>query len=290
MYPARGDADAASSSAGSSPCAALAPDLAKDRSLKTPRRPGIGESRAKSVFLIDDHPLVREWLAALINQTADLRVCGEASCARDALDAISRQCPDVAVVDLSLPDASGFDVIRSIKTQSPDTGIVVLSMHEERTYAERAIREGARAYVMKGDNTGAIISAVRKVVEGGLFLSPSMKIANAGNFLHGALSGARSPVERLSAREREVFRLLGHTHGTRKIAETLQISVKTVQSFCERIKEKLQLANASELLREAVRWVDSQQPHDEHGLSPRAVGAQYGSASGTDPASGTPRK
>lgn len=261
---ARNGADAASASPGLSLSAAVSVEPLNDRGLKSPQKFTSADGGEKRIFLVDDHPLVREWLGALIDQTADLRVCGDASCAHDALKGIARLCPDVAIVDLSLPDASGFQVIRSIRTQSPDTGIVVLSMHEERTYAERAIREGARAYVMKGENTGAIISAVRKVVEGGIFLSPSMKIANTGNFLHGALSGGRSPIDRLSAREREVFELLGQTHGTRQIAEALHISVKTVQSFCERIKEKLQLANASELLREAVRWVDSQEARNGH--------------------------
>jgi DNA-binding NarL/FixJ family response regulator len=213
---------------------------------------------AKRIFLVDDHPLVREWLGALVDQAADLSVCGEASSVSEALQGLARLRPDVAIVDISLPDGSGFEVVRHIRAHWPETAVVVLSMHEERTYAERAIREGARGYVMKGENTGAIISAIRKVTEGGIFLSPSMKIANARNFLDDALSSPRSPVEKLSNREMEVFQLLGHTRGTRQIAQALNISIKTVQSFCERIKEKLQLANASELLREAVRWVDSQ--------------------------------
>jgi len=247
-------------------------------------------AKTKRIFLVDDHPLVREWLGALIEHYADLQVCGEASCVREALDGIAELRPDVAIVDVSLPDGSGFEIVRNVKVLSPGTAVVVLSMHEERTYAERAIREGARGYVMKGEHTGAIIGAIRKVMEGGIFLSPSMKIANAQKFLNSALSWTQSPAERLSNREMEVFQLLGRTYGTRQIAEALDISIKTVQSFCERIKEKLQLANASQLLREAVRWVDSQQPHNEHGLSPRAGGNSYGSANGAAPASETPRR
>jgi DNA-binding NarL/FixJ family response regulator len=203
--------------------------------------------------------MVREWLGVLVHQYADLSVCGEASCVSDAVRGISGLKPDVAIVDLSLPEGSGFDIIRDAGIHSPDTRIVVLSMHEERSYAKRAIRAGARGYVMKGENTSAIVEAVRKVARGEIYLSPSMKIECADTFVNGVLSNDRSPAERLSQREMEVFQLLGRTNGTRQIAVTLQISIKTVQSFCERIKEKLQLRTANELVREAIRWVDAQE-------------------------------
>jgi DNA-binding NarL/FixJ family response regulator len=210
------------------------------------------------VFLVDDHPLVREWLCVLIDGYADLGVCGEASCVSEAVRGISELKPDVAIVDLSLPDGSGFDIIRHMRVHSPATSVVVLSMHEERSYAKRSIRAGARAYVMKGDATHAIIEAVRKVAKGEIFLSPSMKVDCADTFVNGVLANDQSPDELLSQRELEVFQLLGRTHGTRQISVKLQISIKTVQSFCERIKDKLQLRTANELVREAIRWVDAQ--------------------------------
>ena len=227
---------------------------------KTADNPRAAGTSACRVFLVDDHPLVREWVGILINQFEDLTVCGEASCSSEALARISELKPDVAIVDLSLQEGSGFDVIRNIGIHSPHTGIVVLSMHEEMTYAERALRAGARAYVMKVESTATIVAAIRKVMTGGVFLSPSMKIENPGRFVNGAHAPAPSPAEMLSNREMEVFLMLGRTHGTRQIAQALNISIKTVQSFCERIKEKLGVTNASQLLREAVRWVDSQEP------------------------------
>jgi DNA-binding NarL/FixJ family response regulator len=211
------------------------------------------KSRRK-VFLVDDHPLVREWLTTLINQQADLTVCGEAESAPQALQAIAALKPEVAIVDLSLRDSSGIELIKDLKSTCPGVGILVLSMHEESHYAERALRAGARGYIMKRETTKKVIAAIRQVIEGRLYLSENVAAALTARYVAGTTLDTRSPVEQLSDRELEVFEMLGQGHGTRLIAEMLHVSVKTVQAYCGRIKEKLDVANATELLREAVRW------------------------------------
>lgn len=214
--------------------------------------------RISRVFLVDDHPLVREWLTTLLNQLSDLRVCGEASGTEKALDGIRESKPDIAIIDLALPEGSGLTLIKNIKAEIPEIAIVVLSMHDERFYAERAFRAGARGYVMKGESTSSIAEAIRAVLGGKLYLSPRMQENFAGRFVDDEAGGLHAPVKKLSDRELEVFRLLGLGYETRRVAQLLNVSIKTVQAYCARIKEKLQLANASELLREAIRWNDAQ--------------------------------
>jgi DNA-binding NarL/FixJ family response regulator len=213
-----------------------------------------------SVYLVDDHPLVREWLTNLINQLADMRVCGEAACSQEALEGVERVKPDVAIVDLSLKEGSGLDLVKNIKAHSSDTAVIVLSMHDERFYAERTIRAGARGYIMKGETTTDIVAAIRDVMAGKIYLSPQMRAVFAERFVDGRLPNSQSPIEKLSDRELEVFQLLGQGYETRRVAHSLSVSIKTVQAYCARIKDKLQLTNASELLREAIRWHDAQSP------------------------------
>jgi DNA-binding NarL/FixJ family response regulator len=208
------------------------------------------------IFLVDDHPLVREWLTNLIHQQTDLIVCGEAEAAAPALQAINELRPDVAIVDISLTDSSGIELIKGIKATQPRVAVIVLSMHDERLYAERALRAGARGYVMKRETAGKIIAAIRQVLEGKLYVSEALASLLAEKFVDGGAISC-SPVEQLSDRELEVFQLLGQGHETRRIAESLHVSMKTVQAYCARIKEKLRLANATELLREAIRWHES---------------------------------
>jgi DNA-binding NarL/FixJ family response regulator len=212
------------------------------------------DKQKKRIFLVDDHPLVREWLTNLINQQPDLTVCGETDSAPQALEAIARAKPDVAIVDLSLKDSSGFDLIKNLKLSEAGAAVLVLSMHDEAHYAERALRAGARGYVMKRETTKKVITAIRRVLEGKLYLSESIAEAMTVRLVSGAAPGASFTVEQLSDRELEVFEMLGSGLGTRQIAETLRVSVKTVQAYCARIKEKLNLSSATELLREAIRW------------------------------------
>jgi DNA-binding NarL/FixJ family response regulator len=211
-------------------------------------------TQPKSVFLVDDHPLVREWLTNLINQQPGLRVCGEAESAPQARERILALKPDVAVVDIALKDSSGIELIKDLKQSCPQVAVLVLSMHEESHYAERALRAGARGYLMKRETTRKVITAIRQVLEGKLCVSEAIAAAMAAQFVEGKTLSTQSPVEQLSDRELEVFEWLGQGRTTRQIAETLRVSVKTVQAYCARIKEKLNLTCATELLREAVRW------------------------------------
>lgn len=206
------------------------------------------------VFIVDDHPLVRESLANLIAQQPDMSICGEAEYSSTALAAIATLQPDVAVVDLSLGDGSGLDLIRDLRKLHPRVAVLVLSMHDESWYAERALRAGARGYVMKRAASRDVLDAIRRVREGRMALTPDLAETLAAKLVAGPLEMA-DPVATLSDRELDVFRLLGQGRQTRQIADALHLSMKTVQAYCARIKDKLGLNSANELLREAVRWL-----------------------------------
>lgn len=208
---------------------------------------------------MDDHPLVREWLTNLINQQKDLVVCGEAETAAQALAGIGATAPNLAIVDISLHAASGLELVKDLCIQHPSVAPLVLSMHEEELYAERAMRAGARGYVRKRETSKNILAAIRRVLDGGIYVSEKLSNAMALKFLKGqeAVGLARSRVEQLSDRELEVFQLLGQGRSTSQIAEQLHISLKTVQAYCVRAKEKLGLTTAAELLREAILWEES---------------------------------
>jgi len=208
------------------------------------------------ILLVDDHPLVREWLASLINQQPDLVVCGEADSAPEALGYLNSQATDLAIIDLSLKESSGLELIKTIRSTHPAVAVIVLSMHDEKHYAERAIRAGARGYVMKRETTKKIIAAIQQVRSGKLGVSDEVAALFAERFVDNRRRSG-TPVEELSDRELEVFRLLGQGLDTRSVANCLHISIKTVQAYCARIKDKLNLANATELLREAIRWSES---------------------------------
>ncbi len=211
------------------------------------------ECEKRRVFIVDDHPLVREWLTSLINQQPDLNVCGEAAAAAEAMQAVAVSKPEVAIVDISLKDSSGIELIKDLKHSYPGLVVLVLSMHEESHYAERALRAGAKGYIMKRETTKRVVEAIRTVLAGKFYLSEAMEQLITTQFVEGKTLPALSPVEQLSDRELAVFDLLGQGLGTRRIAETLRISIKTVQAYCARIKEKLNLSSATELVREAIR-------------------------------------
>jgi DNA-binding NarL/FixJ family response regulator len=206
------------------------------------------------IFLVDDHPLVREWMTNLINQQEDLEVCGEAEDAKSALAGIAVTAPRLAIIDISLKAASGLELLKDLRLQHPSVAAIVLSMHEEELYAERAMRAGARGYVRKRETSKNILAAIRRVLEGGIYVSEELSNAMALKFLEGkeAVGVAASRIEQLSDRELEVFRLLGQGRSTSQIAEQLHISLKTVQAYCVRAKEKLGLTTAAELVREAI--------------------------------------
>ena len=216
------------------------------------------DSQKRRIFIVDDHPLVREWLATLINRQSDLKVCGEAGNASEGLKLIATVKPHVAIVDISMEGGSGIELIKNIKATCPEVVVMVLSMHDELLYRERALRAGARGYVMKREATKTVLQAIRCVLEGKLYLTDKMARKMAGEFVEGKPPATTSPVELLSDRELEVFQLLGRGFSTRQMAGELHVGFRTVQTFCARIKEKLKLPTATELLREAMRWHDSQ--------------------------------
>jgi DNA-binding NarL/FixJ family response regulator len=211
------------------------------------------------IFLVDDHPLVREWLTNLINQQPNLEVCGEAENAVDALRGIALTKPELAVIDIALNAASGLELIKDIRIQHPSVAPLVLSMHEEELYAERAMRAGAHGYVRKRETSKDILAAIRRVLEGGIYVSEKLSNAMALKFLKGqeGVGVAQSRIEQMSDRELQVFQLLGRGRSTSQIAEELHLSLKTVQAYCVRAKEKLGLSTAAELLREAVLWEEN---------------------------------
>ena len=201
------------------------------------------------VFIVDDHPLVREWLANVINQQWDLTVCGESEGRENCIEAIEKKKPHVAVVDISLKDCSGFDLIAEIKQRVPHVEIIVLSMHSSPLYAKRAFRAGASGYVVKSESTRRICKAIRDVLNGVPYVSkevdsPSDPPPTEEDF----------DLALLSERELEIFRYLGRGNPTREIADALGISIKTVQVHCANIREKLGILRAVELYGVAVRW------------------------------------
>ncbi len=214
------------------------------------------EGQPAKVLLVDDHPIVRQGLAQLLEQEEDLIVCGEAYDAQGALDAIEKLKPDIAIVDIMLKDVNGIELIKKIKSRLGALPVLVMSMHDESLYAERALRAGARGYIMKEEATDKMLIAVRKVMQGEIYLSEVM-VSRILHRLADGKSKADSPLDRLSDRELEVFQLIGEGLGTRQIAERLQVSVKTVESYRAHIKEKLELNSSTEVMRQAVQWVQN---------------------------------
>ena len=216
-----------------------------------------GEPRKSRIFLIDDHPLVREGLANLINSQRDLIVCGEAEDSAGAITGIAKTRPDIALVDISLKNESGLELVKNLESQFPLVALIVLSMHDEALYAERALRSGARGYVMKRESSKSVLASIRRVLEGGVYVSERVVNSMARRFSASPKKVESSPVERLSDRELEIFRLLGQGRTTTQIAEDLHLSLKTVQAYCARAKEKFGVSSLGELLRAAIRWEDA---------------------------------
>ncbi|WP_035610728.1 response regulator transcription factor [Haloferula sp. BvORR071] len=209
------------------------------------------------IVLVDDHPMVRERLAELINRESDMIVCGEAEDRGEALEVITREQPRLAIVDLSLKRSSGLDLIKDLRTLQPQLLILVLSMQEEDLYAERVIRAGAHGYITKQEATRKILEAIRQVLEGRIFMSSQL----SGDILSRMLGKNRSstdPLKELTDRELQVFDLVGQGYAARYIAEHLGLDSKTVETYRARIKDKLELKDSSELLRRAIAWKTSQ--------------------------------
>jgi DNA-binding NarL/FixJ family response regulator len=209
----------------------------------------------KQIFIVDDHAMFREGLRQLIDREADLAVCGDAADATEALESINQTEPDLVIVDISLSGKSGIDLIKAIKEKHEDLPVLVVSMHEESLYAERALRAGAMGYVMKQEPGKVVKTAIRKLLAGDMHLSERMASGVISKFIRGGDDELPpSPLEKLSDRELEVFRMLGLGKGVRQIAEELGLTIPTINSFRNRIKEKLQLNSSTEVMLHAIHW------------------------------------
>jgi DNA-binding NarL/FixJ family response regulator len=206
------------------------------------------------VLLVDDHPIVRQGLALLIDREPDLCVCGEAESAHSAFHAIATLLPDLVVLDISLSGPDGLDVLKEIRMKTTNLPVLILSMHDESIYAERAMRAGANGYIMKQEATEKVLVAIRRILQGEVYLSDRLTSTMLQQYVRGASRAKTSPLVNLTDRELEVFRLIGEGHGTRQIADELHLSMKTIESYQAHIKEKLTLRNARELVQHAIEW------------------------------------
>jgi DNA-binding NarL/FixJ family response regulator len=212
------------------------------------------QTKKHRVLLVDDHPIVRQGLALLIDRENDLSVCGEAEGAHSAFHAVATLRPDIVVLDISLSGPDGLDVLKEIRAKTTHLPVLILSMHDESIYAERAMRAGANGYIMKQEATEKVLIAIRRILQGEVYLSDRLTNSMLRQYVRGIASAQASPLENLTDRELEVFRLIGEGHGTRQIADQLHVSVKTIESYQAHIKDKLALKNARELLQHAIEW------------------------------------
>jgi DNA-binding NarL/FixJ family response regulator len=208
----------------------------------------------KRIMVVDDHPIVRQGLALLINREPDMVVCGEAEEAMGAMHVLASARPDVLILDISLSGPDGIDLLKTLRTTHPTLPVLILSMHDELIYAERALRAGANGYIMKQEATEKVLVAVRRILAGDIYVSQRISNQMLKHYVTGSGVVRNSSVSDLSDRELEVFRLIGDGHGTRQIAEELHVSVKTVESYQAHIKEKLSLRSARELVQHAIQW------------------------------------
>jgi DNA-binding NarL/FixJ family response regulator len=208
----------------------------------------------RRIFIVDDHPIVREGLSLMMNREPDLMVCGEAEEAATALQAITSTRPDFLIVDISLNGPDGLDLLKSIRVRFPNLPVLILSMHDESIYAERALRAGANGYIMKQEATEKVLIAVRQILNQKVYVSDRIANRMLQQYISGSANETHSPIAELSDRELEVFRLIGEGHSTRMIADELHLSVKTVESYQAHIKDKLSLKTGRELVQRAIQW------------------------------------
>ena len=245
--------------------------------------------------MVDDHPIVRQGLALLIDQEPDLEVCGEAEEAESALAAIAAARPDILLLDISLPGPDGIDLLKAIRATDPALPVLVLSMHDESVYAERALRAGANGYIMKQEATENVLVALRRILRRrDVRERPDREHACCDRSPRAAGKPDQAPIARLSDRELEVFRLIGEGHGTRQIAEELHLSVKTVESYQAHIKEKLALQSSRDLVQRAIEWRLAEHgevtPPDRHRGFPDAGIGEFPEQHAGPPACGTFRR
>jgi DNA-binding NarL/FixJ family response regulator len=212
----------------------------------------------KNVIIVDDHPIVRQGFVLLINQEHDLFVSGQAEDACSALSLISEKKPDIVLVDITLKNSNGIELIKDIKARFPQIKTLVISLHDENIYAERAIKAGASGYIMKAEATEKVMDAIREVLSGSIYLSSAIRTRMLKQYAGNKESGkGKNPVDLLSDREFEVFDLIGKGNKTGEIAERLNLSVKTIETYKENIKKKLELKNSSELAQYSIKWIIS---------------------------------
>jgi DNA-binding NarL/FixJ family response regulator len=224
-------------------CMASAPNAEKEINI-----------RKRTVFIVDDHPLLRQGLALMINRENDLTVCGEAEEAQTAMHAISQSQPDIMIVDISLNGPDGLDLLKNIRSSYPALPVLILSMHDEATYAERALRARANGYIMKHEATEKVLIAVRRILNGEIYLSDRIANKMLQQYIGGASTALQTRLSTLSDRELEVFRSIGEGRSTRQIADELHLSVKTVETYQAHLKEKLALRSGRELIQHAIQW------------------------------------
>lgn len=229
--------------------------LAKSQASPTPVAPGLPRKR---ILLVDDHPMMRAGMAQLINKQPDLEVCGEAGSPAEAFAHLAKSGPDLLLTDMTMPGRSGVEFIRDVLALHPTLPIVILSMHDEGVYAERVLRAGARGYIMKEAGGEQVMVAIRRVLGGQAYVSQKLSARILDALTGHRPRGSHSPIEKLSDREFEVFQLIGQGKSTRDIADQLHLSPKTVDVHRGHIKEKLELKEATALIRHAVRWVEMQ--------------------------------
>jgi DNA-binding NarL/FixJ family response regulator len=212
----------------------------------------------KRILLVDDHPMVRERLTEAIRREPDLTVCGEAEDRFQAMEQIAATRPDLAIVDLTLKRSHGMELIKDIRGRHPDLAVLVVSMHDEMLHAERVIRAGARGYITKQEATRKIMVAIRTVLDGDVYLSEKMAAQIAATAVGSSRTKASLPMDKLSDRELCVFEMIGQGHGTRQIADELHLDMRTIETYRARIKEKLNLKDANDLLQHAIHWMQTE--------------------------------
>jgi DNA-binding NarL/FixJ family response regulator len=220
--------------------------------------PGPSTDEKIRILLVEDHPLVRQGMKTLLAQKGRFEVCGEAESAPQALELVAKSQPRLAIVDITLKSTNGIELTKDIRVLSPTTQVLVVSAHGENVYAERALRAGAMGYLMKDEPAETMITAIETVLRGEVFVSDRIKGRMLNRFVHKSSDALTSPIDRLSDREMEVLRLIGNGYGTRDIAAMLNLSVKTIDSYREHLKEKLAFTKGGDLVRYAIQWTKSE--------------------------------
>jgi DNA-binding NarL/FixJ family response regulator len=232
-----------------------------------PSGPPNGGKRKRRVLIVDDHPIVRQGLRRVMENEDDLVVCGEAESARDARTAIKELHPDVVIADISLKQGDGIELVRDVRAHYPTLPILVLSMHDETIYAERMLSAGANGYIMKQAASDQFLASVRRVLDGGIYVSEAVGTNMIQKFAAGGAYISANPIDRLSNRELQILHMIGKGMSTRETAQSLNLSIKTIESHRQRIKRKLNLATGTQLVQYAVNWFTGREAGGVAGVS-----------------------